>query len=475
MQTVAIIDIGKSNVKLALVDLLRGEEIAVVTQPNTVRPGPPWPHFDTRAQWAFLTDALRRMARDHRVDGIAVTTHGACAAVLAADGELVAPVLDYEHDGPDALRAEYEAIRPPFAETGSPALSHGLNLGAQLHYMLRQDPALADRIAHVVTWPQYWGFRLTGKLACDVCSLGAHTDLWNPRSGTWSALPARLGLASRIAPARRPDEVLGLLTPALQKDLGLAAVPVLVGIHDSNASLLPHLGQRSAPFSVVSTGTWVISMAIGGDPVTLDPARDTLINVSAFGQPVPSARFMGGREHDQIRQGSADPGSDADAAQVLARAVMLLPAVVSDCGPFQGRTHRWIGTAETDGQRAVALGWYLALVTAESLAVIGAQGPSLIEGPFSANPWFLQMLASATGRPVIPSPGRTGTAVGAARLFQTATPLPEADKTVILPSDRLAGYARDWRSRCAGEGRDQRSSADGAWIMAGCLAPTARF
>jgi len=36
---------------------------------------------------------------------------------------------------------------------------------------------------------------------------------------------------------------------------------VFCGVHDSNASLLPHLGSRQAPFTIVSTGTWVILMA----------------------------------------------------------------------------------------------------------------------------------------------------------------------------------------------------------------------
>jgi len=448
---IAVIDIGKTNAKLALVEAGSLRELAVVTRPNTVLPGPPWPHFDLEVHWEFFLHHLAAFHAAHGVDAISVTTHGASAVLLDAQGGLAAPMLDYEHPGPDDLAQDYDAIRPPFAETGSARLPGGLNLGAQLFWLFRTQPGLRGRVAHVLTYPQYWGWRLTGELATDVTSLGCHTDLWNPWEGRFSPLVDRLGLAGRIAPARRPGEVLGGLRPEIAAMTGLSPrTPVSVGIHDSNASLYAHVLAREGAFAVVSTGTWVVSMSVGGDRTDLDPTRDLLVNVNGLGQPVPSARFMGGREHDQIRQGSADPGSDADAAQVLARAVMLLPAVVSDCGPFQGRTHRWIGTAETDGQRAVALGWYLALVTAESLAVIGAQGPSLIEGPFSANPWFLRMLASATGRPVIPSPGRTGTAVGAARLFQTATPLPEADKTVILPSDRLAGYARDWRSRCAG-------------------------
>lgn len=451
MQTIAVIDIGKTNLKVALVDLSLGAEVAVETQPNRVIPAPPWPHFDVAGQWAFLSGALRRLARGARVEGIVVTTHGACAALLDADGGLAAPVLDYEHPGPDALRAAYDAIRPPFSETGSPALPMGLNLGAQLHWMLAQDAGLRDRVAQVVTWPQYWGFRLTGEAASDLSSLGCHTDLWNPWEGAWSSLVDRMGLAGRMTPPRRPGDVLGVLHPDLQSYLGIGAVPVLAGIHDSNASLLPHLLARKAPFSVVSTGTWVISMAIGGAAAPLDPARDTLVNVSAFGEAVPSARFMGGREFDLIRDGSVVAGDMQDAERVLRRGVMLLPSVVGESGPFPGRGHRWLVSPEDAGERAVALGYYLALMTGECLSMIGAAGPSHIEGPFCANPHFLEMLATATGRPVHASAARTGTALGAAMLFgHSARPVVEAD--AILPDPALVPYAEVWR-RSVRDGR----------------------
>lgn len=446
MRHAAIIDIGKTNVKLALVDLATRAEVAVRTTPNLVRPGPPWPHFDTEAQWDFLCGALREMAVRHGVDAIGVTTHGACAALLDARGGLAAPVLDYEHDGPDSCRAAYEAIRPPFARTGSPGLPLGLNLGAQLFWQLRVDPGLRDRIAHVVMWPQYWGHRLTGAVASDICSLGCHTDLWEPGARGFSSLPAALGLHGRMAPPRLPGEVLGVLRPALQTALGIGAVPVICGLHDSNASLLPHLRARAAPFAVVSTGTWVISMAVGGADVALDPTRDTLINVNALGDPVPSARFMGGREYELMRPQSGAEGDAADAEAVLTRGVMLRPAVVRDSGPFQGRQGGWTTEPATDGQRAVALGYYLGLMTAESLAQIGAAGPSVIEGPFAANPWFCAMLRAATGRAVVRSPMRTGTAIGTALLFQDSAPLAEPPAAEPAPDPRLRAYAAQWRA-----------------------------
>ncbi|MES2665092.1 MAG: FGGY-family carbohydrate kinase [Pseudomonadota bacterium] len=446
MRHVAVLDLGKTNAKLALVDHATGAEIAVLTRPNTVLPGPPYPHFDTEGLWAFFLDALARMQVQHGIDAISITTHGACAALLQADGTLACPVLDYEHDGPDTLTDAYNALRPGFALTGSARLPMGLNVGAQLFWLLETMPGLRGRVATVVTWPQYWAHRLTGVLASDVTSLGCHTDLWAPAAAGFSGLVDRLGLAGKIAPPRRPGDVLGPVLPGIAMATGLdPTTPVVCGIHDSNASLLPHLLARAGAFSVVSTGTWVVVMAVGGTSPALDPGRDTLINVNALGAPVPSARFMGGREHDLMQTGVAATAQDVTA--VLSGGVMLLPSVVQGSGPYPAARHVWTAAA-TPGQATVALGLYLALMTATCLEMIGAQGPTVVEGPFSQNPQFLAMLATATGRSVEASVSRTGTAAGAALLYPGGA-LPGA-LPQILPDAALAGYAAAWRARVAG-------------------------
>lgn len=446
-QHIAVIDIGKTNAKLALVDAQMLTELAVDTRPNTVLPGPPYPHFDTEGHWAFLLGALARFHAAHRIDAISITTHGACAALLAADGTLAAPVLDYEDPRP-GQSAAYAALRPDFAETGSPRLAMGLNLGAQLHWQLAQDDGLAARTAQVVTYPQYWAHRLTGVAACDVTSLGCHTDLWNPWRAQPSALLERLGLAGKLAPLQRCDAILGPILPDVARATGLPAeTPVVCGIHDSNASLLPHLLQREGAFSVVSTGTWVVVMTMGGAPVTLDPGRDTLVNVNALGQPVPSARFMGGREYDEMRPHPEVAVAEQDRRAVLDRQLMLLPAVQSDSGPFAGRVARWTGDAEA-GQRSVALSWYLALMTAECLRMTGAQGPVIVEGPFARNADYCRMLSAATGLAVSEAAGRTGTAIGAALLVAPRR-MDAPPPSPVVRDDALRAYAQLWQARVA--------------------------
>ena len=444
---VAVIDFGKTNVKVALVDAAAGREFDVRTTPNVVQDGPPYPHYETEAHWAFLLDALREMGAAHRIGAISITTHGATAALVDAEGRLTLPVLDYEHVGPDALAAEYDAARPPFDETGSPRLAAGLNLGAQLFWQFRTFDE-ARETAHILTYPQYWAFRLCGVAASEATSLGCHTDLWSPRGGGFSSLVDRMGWAPLFPPLRRAAETLGPLRPDVAEAAGLPpATPVLCGIHDSNASLYPHVLGREGPFAVVSTGTWVICMAVRGASVPLDPDRDTLMNVNALGEPVPSARFMGGREYEIVRAGAELAATEEGRRRVLERGVMLLPAVEPTTGPFRGRASGWAVDPAGLGERSVALSWYLALMTGTCLSMIGAQGPVVVEGPFARNDDYLAMLRACTGRPVESAGGNvTGTSTGAALLAESNPDLKLGAEEDSAPADpALVEYARRWR------------------------------
>lgn len=224
-----------------------------------------------------------------------------------------------------------------------------------------------------------------------------------------------------------------------------------VGIHDSNASLLPHLLRRTAPFTVVSTGTWVIALAVGAADVALDPARDTLMNVAADGRPVRSARFMGGRTFDLLTAGCAVTPTPADEAAVLAQGIMLLPSVVAGSGPFPQRAPVWRGAepAMGTGPHAAAVAFHLALMTATCLSLTGADGPTIVEGAFARNASCLRMLAAATGRSVVATASSTGTSLGAALLVgEVATP-PAADVVVTTPGPAWAAYAARWRAAVA--------------------------
>ena len=382
---IAVIDIGKTNAKVAMVDAASHQETGVRRTPNIVLSDGPYPHFDMEGQWNFILASLRDFYAEEPFDAISITTHGASAALVKSDGSLALPALDYEHDGPDSLTEEYNAVRPPFAETFSPRLPIGLNLGAQIFWQQKMFPQEFAQTAHILALPQYWSMRLNGVAASEATSLGAHTDLWQPAKAEFSSLVTIQGWRKLFPPLRSAFDVLGTLKPEIAAQIGIEKpVPVSCGIHDSNASLLPHLMARKAPFSVVSTGTWVIIFSVGADLAKLDASRDCLANVDAFARPVASARFMGGREYEMIVPPGVS-GDDASLHEVLDKTMLLLPSVERTSGPFQGMQSAWHPFEPHGPVRVSAASLYLAMMAASSLELSGGAGDSVVEGPFARN------------------------------------------------------------------------------------------
>jgi sugar (pentulose or hexulose) kinase len=447
-RTVAVIDIGKTNVKVALVNLDTASEIAVTKTPNTVIASGPYPHYDVEAIWTFIRGGLTSLARDHHVDAVVVTTHGATAALIDGHGDLALPVMDYEFTGLDEARAAYEPLRPTFAVTGSPPLPVGLNLAAQIYW---QSKKCADEFVNcksILTYPQYWACRLSGIKASEATSLGCHTDLWNPWTGEFSSLVLSQGWQSLFPPVQLANANLGPILPQIAAECGIEqGTPVFCGIHDSNASLLPYLGHDMASFSVVSTGTWIISLSVGGQKVELDPTQDTLVNVNANGEPTPTARFMGGREFDLLTGGASEAPDETTIDAVLAKHIMVVPDGASFAYPN--------GEPVNAGERQCVAAFYCALRTAHCLDLIGAKGPIFIEGPFAKNTLYLQMLTAVTKRDVCPNnAGSTGTSLGAALLADDhKSPVNQVGAPAPLKTEHNArealmhGYADQWRRK----------------------------
>ena len=245
--------------------------------------------------------------------------------MLIGERDVALPPVDYEFDGFQAVDGDYDAARPPFEETMSPNSVRGLNLGRQIFYLERTFPKAFAKARGFLAYPQYWAWRLCGVPATEVTSLGAHTDLWRPGERRLSSLVETQGWTRLFPPIRPAWDGLGTLTPEVAAATGLpASLRVICGAHDSNASLVPYLASRADPFTVVSTGTWVIMMAVGGEGAP-DPKADMLANVDIFGRPVPTARLMGGREFSVLAGASPAEASEADVAGIVAAGVLATP------------------------------------------------------------------------------------------------------------------------------------------------------
>jgi sugar (pentulose or hexulose) kinase len=389
--------------------------------------------------------------------------HGAAAA-LVSGGRLFARPMDYEDEGSEAERAAYAEQRDDFRATGSPALPHGLNLGFQLHRLEAMTGPWPDDLT-ILPWPQYWAWRLSGIAASEATSLGCHSDLWRPFDNRPSQLATARGWADRLGAMRSAGEALGPITAEWALLTGLPAdCQVHCGLHDSNAALLaarghPEIAQHDA--TILSTGTWFVAMrspSLDGPADSLpalDEARDCLANVDVCGRPIPSARFMGGREAELIAGlDTWHLTEDYDPEALIARLPALIasgacvyPSFVPGVGPFPAHTGRWRNEPEDRSDKRAVLGLYLALMADVALDLIGSRERLLVEGRFAEAQVFVRALA--TLRPdqaVHVSNAHDDVPYGALRLIDPALPPPSPLQRIAPLPFSFDAYRAAWRS-----------------------------
>ncbi len=446
-RAVLVLDVGKTHSKLTLVSL-EGQAPVVRSRANVTTLADGCPALDAAGVEAWALATARELARMAEIVAVVPVAHGAAAALIE-DDRLAAPVLDYEASPPAGVVDLYDAQRDAFRDTLSPRLPGGLNLGVQLAW----HDHLGRPASEVLTWPQYWAFRLSGERASEITSLGCHTDLWRPLEGRYSDLARARGWDERLAPIRPAGEILGAVRAEVAHSTGLTTnCPVLCGLHDSNASLLGARAQAEVseePFCLISTGTWFIAMQSGADRSrSLDESRDTLGNVDVAGCVTPSARFMGGREFSAIAGEGEVVGSASEAMSLIARGVATKGTFTPGSGPFPCSRGAIVGEPRTAGERAALASLHLALVADASLDLIAAEGPIVIEGRFAADPVFPAALAALRPeQPVRRLLGSDGVALGAARLWAPdLAPREQAERVTPLPAD-VRAYANHWLDR----------------------------
>ena len=173
---------GKTNAKLTLIDPALGQEVWSTRRANNVVQGAAGRELDVVAIEALAARiAARNAPGRERIAVIVPIAHGAAAVLVDRAGEVVvAP--DYEDPCFDEVSAQYLPLRDDYSLTFSPSLPLGLNLGRQLFYLQTRRADLFQRSAHVLLYPQYWSWRLSGAMAAEFTSLGTHTPICGART-----------------------------------------------------------------------------------------------------------------------------------------------------------------------------------------------------------------------------------------------------------------------------------------------------
>jgi sugar (pentulose or hexulose) kinase len=299
-----VFDVGKTNKKVLVFD----QHYRVLHEEQT-------PFEEITDDDGFRCDDLPRLTNwvlesYHKlmaqfgtaVRAVNASAYGASLVHLGETGLPVTPLYNYLRDFPRDLHTQFfEQYGPAsefFVQTASPDLGM-LNSGLQLYWLKYAKPDVFATIRHSLHLPQYVSYLLTQQPVSEITSVGCHTALWDFVRRDYHSWTLNEGVHSiRQTPLQSAN------TFAIHGDIQAG-----IGIHDSSAALVPYLKAFAgtdasadlAPFVLLSTGTWSVSMnPFNDEPLTPDELRqDCLCYLSCEGRQVKSSRLFAGNEHER--------------------------------------------------------------------------------------------------------------------------------------------------------------------------------
>jgi sugar (pentulose or hexulose) kinase len=295
-KVLAVFDVGKTNKKILLFDL----DLNIISENEEKFPeitdddGFECDDIDKIEKW--IISSVRQLLASETYDLVAVNfaTYGATLVYLDGEGKRLTPVYNYlkpmADKIPERIYRRHGGQDEFCRRTASPALGM-LNSGMQALWLKNSKPEIFARVRHILHFPQYLSYLLTGKIYSEHTSIGCHTALWDFDNMKYHIWTEEEGLEFP-----EPTDVTSINEVIIEGKKLLVGI----GIHDSSSSLAPYFASSKGKFILISTGTWCINMnPFNAEKLTAEQLdHDCLCYMSITKQPVKSSRLFMGHLHD---------------------------------------------------------------------------------------------------------------------------------------------------------------------------------
>ena len=442
-----VIDIGKSNTKIFLFN----EKNQIINS-----------HFknfkskkennililDTDKIWEWVCKKINLILKSYTIKQLIPTCHGSAIAFISKKEKLLFGIIDYESNLGN-IEKNYKKILPSFNETLTPLLDKGLNLGKQIFFINEKKRSVIKNTKYILTYPQYWNWKLCGKYCSEISYLGCHTHLWNFKKNTYSSLLKKMNLQNKFPKFLTAGKQLG--SSILNKN-----IKVLNGIHDSNASYLLFKNQSFKKFTLISSGTWFVIINNAAKKNILKPLKDMLANIDIFKKALPTIRFMGGREFDFLcKKMKINKNYNLKLNKNSFSKINnnLISPSFTMSGPFgekKGKINNFSKLSLSNRYIHVCL--YIAFMTNYCLDLISSKNNIIIEGPLSRNKIIIKILSALRKKQKIyTSFEKYGTAIGASQLFNSIKRKSvKLNKIKNFYISNITLYYDDWLNKVGG-------------------------
>ena len=406
-----VLDIGKTNVKLTFVDSLNNKTIKFfkTKQKNIYRHGIKILNSNSIFEWALKK--ITYIGRKHNLDKFVCTAHGTSIALISYDDKELLACTDYEYKF-DKLFNSYKKIAPKFNESFSPFLENGLNIGQQIYYLYKKKQKLIKETKYILNYPQYIVWKLTSSFSSEISYVGCHTHLWDFKRNKLSSFVKKIKLEKKFPKIRKAWDTIG------QRKIGESNLKIINGIHDSNASYLYFKNSDIKNFTLVSTGTWYIIFNQKTPLKNLNPSLDMLANIDVFGKPVPTMRFMGGREYDHLMGVFKISNKTRAIKNFSFHNYLIYPSYASGGGFSINKINIGFYEGLNKGQIYYLICLYISFVINFCLNQMRSSNTIILDGPITKNITIMKILSSLRKKQIVLKNKREiGTTLGATNLF----------------------------------------------------------
>ncbi len=406
-----VLDIGKTNVKLTFVDSFNNKTIKFfkTKQKNIYRHGIKILNSNSIFEWALKK--ITYIGRKHNLDKFVCTAHGTSIALISYDDKELLACTDYEYKF-DKLFNNYKKIAPKFSESFSPFLENGLNIGQQIYYLYKRKQKLIKKTKYILNYPQYIVWKLTSSFSSEISYVGCHTHLWDFKRNKLSSFVKKIKLEKKFPQIRNAWDTIG------RKQIGESNLKIINGIHDSNASYLYFKNSDIKNFTLVSTGTWYIIFNQKTPLKNLNPSLDMLANIDVFGKPVPTMRFMGGREYDHLMGVFKISNKTRAIKNFSFHDYLIYPSYASGGGFSINKINISFYEKLNKGQIYYLICLYISFVINFCLNQMKSSNTIILDGPITKNITIMKILSSLRKKQIVLKNKREiGTTLGATNLF----------------------------------------------------------
>ena len=448
-----VFDIGKTHVKSILFSF-NGKIIKEYSQNhNFIKKNNNINILEVDKIFEFVLKFIKLMSKNFIVNKIIFTTHACISLIyLNEKNNIFLPVIDYENSFDERFEKNYlKSQKCKFDETLTPNLSKGLVLSKLIYYYIYKMKNKFKLVQSIIFYPQYFAWRLSGVKSSEITYLGCHSDLWSFKKKNFSNFVFKNNLQKKIPTIHKSWDRLGKIKKEIiVKTNVYKNCKIYCGAHDSSASYYLYEKKFNEPFTLISTGTWIVIFNKKMNLNLLSEDNEIFAKLNIYGKKIPVIRFMGGREYLKILNKKTSVNkSKKNINYFFKKKIFVVPAF-AEGGPFKKNKGRIINHGLIDSllEYNNLASLYIALITDYCLNKIDSKNSIIIDGGFTKNKFFLNYLSALRiNQKIFINKDINGTATGAFLLCNKKSNYKLNLKKISKSSNNvLEKYKKEWLS-----------------------------